>query len=336
MLTGALDLILAATIPGSFDVPREKKRPKRRELKIIPRRCADRIGSLFQEFSIPHPLAAEPSEKISMQDYIRGFVDLLHDMELPDKTVASQILRDMLAAQPDFWNCLDFAALQDNVKVVRHRAEHMAYAEIANPSGLERNVLSRWHGERQDLATIKSDLRWLRRRWLNAKHLVDDEGANSATDLHDSKELIAREITNTIDDAEKLEGFLFDLGQVLIGTVTLQDSERSTKLAEQSNILAGQANDFVRSANDLAERGMWLTLIAAVYLPLTLVTGIFGMNIKEINDGTPRWWACLTTFALVGTPSLAAAIWIFMKDRNAKAGRVRASNGSEARDEAVP
>jgi Mg2+ and Co2+ transporter CorA len=38
-----------------------------------------------------------------------------------------------------------------------------------------------------------------------------------------------------------------------------------------------------------AEIATMLTLLAAVYLPLQLVTGIFGMNIAEINDGVPAW-----------------------------------------------
>jgi Mg2+ and Co2+ transporter CorA len=39
-----------------------------------------------------------------------------------------------------------------------------------------------------------------------------------------------------------------------------------------------------------AQRASLLTVLAVIYLPLTLVTGIFGMNLKEINDGAPRFW----------------------------------------------
>lgn len=40
-----------------------------------------------------------------------------------------------------------------------------------------------------------------------------------------------------------------------------------------------------------------ITTLAVIYLPLQLITGIFGMNIKEITgDGSLRWWACLAAW----------------------------------------
>lgn len=34
-----------------------------------------------------------------------------------------------------------------------------------------------------------------------------------------------------------------------------------------------------------------LAILAVIYLPLTLVTGIFGMDINKINQGVPdRFW----------------------------------------------
>jgi Mg2+ and Co2+ transporter CorA len=49
-----------------------------------------------------------------------------------------------------------------------------------------------------------------------------------------------------------------------------------------------------------AQRANLLTILAAIYLPLTLVTGIFGMNILEINDHAPRFWMCLAALGVVG------------------------------------
>lgn len=50
-----------------------------------------------------------------------------------------------------------------------------------------------------------------------------------------------------------------------------------------------------------AQRATLLTILAAVYLPLTLVTGIFGMNIKEINGGAPLFWACIVALIIIGS-----------------------------------
>ena len=50
-----------------------------------------------------------------------------------------------------------------------------------------------------------------------------------------------------------------------------------------------------------AARTTLLTTLAVIYLPLQLITGIFGMNIKEITgDGIPKWWACLAALGAGG------------------------------------
>jgi len=66
-----------------------------------------------------------------------------------------------------------------------------------------------------------------------------------------------------------------------------------------------------------AERATMLTLLAAVYLPLQLVTGIFGMNIAEINDGVPAWRACVVALAVAGvlTVGVFAGAWWWRKRR---------------------
>ena len=49
-----------------------------------------------------------------------------------------------------------------------------------------------------------------------------------------------------------------------------------------------------------AQRATLLTILAAIYLPLTLVTGIFGMNILEINEHAPRFWVCILGLVVIG------------------------------------
>jgi Mg2+ and Co2+ transporter CorA len=38
-----------------------------------------------------------------------------------------------------------------------------------------------------------------------------------------------------------------------------------------------------------AQRATLLTILAVIYLPLTLVTGIFGMNIRQIDSATTEF-----------------------------------------------
>jgi Mg2+ and Co2+ transporter CorA len=67
-----------------------------------------------------------------------------------------------------------------------------------------------------------------------------------------------------------------------------------------------------------AETATMLTLLAAVYLPLQLVTGIFGMNIAEINDGVPAWRACVIALVVAGvlTVGVLVGAWWWRKWRD--------------------
>jgi hypothetical protein len=68
--------------------------------------------------------------------------------------------------------------------------------------------------------------------------------------------------------------------QVTVGTVQVRDAQL---MKEQARVTARQTAWTVA-----------LTVLAAVYLPMTLVTGIFGMNITEISSEVTApnaWWA---------------------------------------------
>lgn len=81
----------------------------------------------------------------------------------------------------------------------------------------------------------------------------------------------------------------------------------SRELKEEVQLIIGavttQEADMARQQND---RATLLTLLAAIYLPLTLVSGIFGMNIREISDGKPGFWWCIVVLALVAILTLIA------------------------------
>lgn len=78
-------------------------------------------------------------------------------------------------------------------------------------------------------------------------------------------------------DLKALQQELNDEIHLVIGAVTVRDSDASKQQAERATLL---------------------TLVAAVYLPLTLVTSIFGMNIKEIDGNGLTYRACLEAFAV--------------------------------------
>lgn len=76
--------------------------------------------------------------------------------------------------------------------------------------------------------------------------------------------------------------------QVVIGAVQVRDAQEMKK----------QTRETVRLANVTVA----LAILAAIYLPMTLVTGIFGMNVTEITrtDNAPRsWWVVVIWLVVV-------------------------------------
>ena len=95
---------------------------------------------------------------------------------------------------------------------------------------------------------------------------------------------LSKVIAQVMEDLGKLEKELNDEIHLIIGAVTVQDSDANKTQTERATLL---------------------TLLAAVYLPLTLVTGIFGMNIREVDEGKPTWWACVIVLAVVAACTVA-------------------------------
>nr|OQO19100.1 hypothetical protein B0A51_14210 [Rachicladosporium sp. CCFEE 5018] len=92
-------------------------------------------------------------------------------------------------------------------------------------------------------------------------------------------------LQDTMKDAQELQRFLMDSFQLLISSVSVMDIKDQ---AAQTKISQAQ--------NDRAAR---LTQLAFVYVPLSFVTGIFGMNIREINDSPVPAWICVVALVVV-------------------------------------
>ena len=112
------------------------------------------------------------------------------------------------------------------------------------------------------------------------------------------KELLEREIRAFRAQMPDFKQDFNDTFQLLIGATAIRDSEIQKSLARESKIQA--------------ERSTALTAPAAVYLPLSLTTGVFGMNISEINDGIPRYWAALLLGLGLLAISVPFVLWVFL------------------------
>jgi hypothetical protein len=100
-------------------------------------------------------------------------------------------------------------------------------------------------------------------------------------------------------EIETLDKELNDEIHLIIGAVTVQDSDANKQQSERATLL---------------------TLLAAVYLPLTLVTGIFGMNIKDINEGNPSWRACGEVLGVVAACTIVFVV-VYRRWRRWRRGR---------------
>jgi hypothetical protein len=127
---------------------------------------------------------------------------------------------------------------------------------------------------------------------------------------------------NILQRASNLERLLIDSFQMLMSSVSVQQATISAEQTKASNeqltLNNLQAATTARLADETAKqaRGAFrITVLAFVYIPLTFVTGIFGMNIRV--GGKPEdgfiWYGPLIAFvvAILFTVSLwFATPWI--------------------------
>lgn len=95
-------------------------------------------------------------------------------------------------------------------------------------------------------------------------------------ELHDVPQASDGFFENMLDEilseAETADRFLTDTFQLLISSISVLDSATSIQQAQSSKKL---------------------TQLAFIFIPLNLVTSIFGMNIMEINGSPLRAWVCV-------------------------------------------
>ena len=81
-----------------------------------------------------------------------------------------------------------------------------------------------------------------------------------------------------LDQTVELDRLLMEMFQLLMSSISVRDSELSI---EQS------------------QRATRLTQLAFIYVPLSFVTGIFGMSVQEISATGLSIWVCFVTLAIV-------------------------------------
>jgi hypothetical protein len=111
------------------------------------------------------------------------------------------------------------------------------------------------------------------------------------------------EIHELYDEANALSERLHDDMQLVTGGITLRESKETKGQAEQSRRQAGRAT--------------LLTVLAAIYLPLSIVTGIFGMNLNNINGSSSTWRDPIYTVILLLSLTPVPVGYIMLKGSSA-------------------
>ena len=101
----------------------------------------------------------------------------------------------------------------------------------------------------------------------------------------------------TLEEALELEKFLMETFQLLMSSVSVQEAKLSVKQGQLSNRQSLQATQ--------------LTILASIYVPLSFVTGIFGMNLKELNGASLSIWVFFVTVVIAAT--VTAIIFLVLR-----------------------
>ena len=101
-------------------------------------------------------------------------------------------------------------------------------------------------------------------------------------------DVILRDI---LEQASLLERFLMDSFTLLMSSISILEA---TSIKEQ------------------ARQGQMITRLAFLYVPLSFVTGIFGMNVREINGSPLPMWVPVVSFLVVSVCTLGIyMLWIW-------------------------
>ncbi|RMZ76704.1 hypothetical protein DV737_g4686, partial [Chaetothyriales sp. CBS 132003] len=103
-----------------------------------------------------------------------------------------------------------------------------------------------------------------------------------------------------LQQAQQLHSFTLETFDILVGTMAVLDSKESRRQTEASLKQTRQAN--------------LLTSLAVVYLPLSLATSAFGMNLQEMTRSGPHVWVFVVTTIVLVSCTMSVICVLFYKD----------------------
>lgn len=147
-------------------------------------------------------------------------------------------------------------------------------------------INNRLHDLRHDLDTLHGEV-------LMAKTYLIPELVAACDQLKPYKAPMSI-LEEVYAESANLERFLMDTFQLLMSSISVLDAQTSIQDAKRSSLL---------------------TQLATIYVPLSFVTGVFGMNVKEINDSPRSIWIFVVTLLVVGGFTVGS-LWLTRQVQN--------------------
>jgi hypothetical protein len=166
----------------------------------------------------------------------------------------------------------------------------------------------------EDFAHLKRSRKYAEKLYRDLKTWLAEVEPLLQPSSYRNEALLVNELKDLLIQIYDLRRETTDTFQLLMGAIAIQDSEVQKNLARESRIQV--------------RRSTALTALAAIYLPLSLTTSVFGMNISELEQGRPKYWVVLALGFGLFVATLPFLLWIFI-DRDNGDGRQKRRPASD-------
>ena len=179
----------------------------------------------------------------------------------------------------------------------KHWGDHLQQRELAyegTTTGPRSNATDHWRELTRAIFEVQrghlSLKEWVRNHESRGGQKPNDsqDGSQETEFLANKQQLFETELSEVLRESKIVREIL-----------DLHNTERALEASE-------------RSMQEQHAIGR-LTQLAFIFLPLTFITGIFGMNIKPFNDGAPMWKFWVTTCCIL-LPSWFFGLWTTKDD----------------------
>jgi hypothetical protein len=201
-----------------------------------------------------------------------------------------RLVRDLAINRGELLHLMAASLHQTNLKAIDKEIKTISFQELRNPDMATnaklltlREVLSELvTGATETSKYVPSHVRQFYEALYSSQ-----SNARDYLNFHSPVEKLAA----IKQQANDLERFLMDSFQLLMSSLSVIETQTG---AQQTRLSMEQA---ARTAR--------LTQLAFIYIPLTFVTSVFGMNVKGLSDPLPPIWVCFVTFIVVAVATAA-------------------------------